>query len=577
MKPVWPERTQGTHEHDYIALFVYNLRKCKQMKYTWTKRILLLFVIAGLLSCSNSDDPAKKPNIILILVDDMGFSDPGFMGSGIETPNIDKLAREGLMFSRFYNTGRCCPTRASLLTGLYAHNTGLGWMTVSNLGAPGYTGDMNDRCITIAQALKQADYSTYMTGKLHIMYDDYMKADGPKHNWPLQRGFDRYYGHLSGGGGYYNPETLTYNNERIEAPEEFYLTTAITDSTVSFLENHFKEKKDRPFFFYVAYYAPHRPLHALRKDISKYRGKFMDGWDEHRKRRYEKLVEIGFIDSAWSLSDRDPSVPAWEDLTGEERQIWEARMAVYAAQMDCMDQGIGDIISTIERHGALDNTMIVFLSDNGGCAEGQGGRLSLEQLPLLGNERPAQSYRIHWANVSNTPFRMYKHYNHEGGIATPMIVYWPEKIRSGGRITDQVGHVIDLMPTILDVAGVEYPSEFNGKPILPVQGMSLVTGMTGDAFERGPLFFEHEAHRAVIDGKWKLVSIGTREAPYEGPWELYDISADRTETVDLIGEQPQIAEELRLLWEKWAEENHVYPLNGLGWGDRIKADVTGKR
>lgn len=540
-------------------------------------QIFLLLVSVLIFGCDGANQPDtgnKKPNIILIMADDMGFSDLGFMGSGIETPNIDKLSKEGLTFNHFYNTGRCCPTRASLLTGLYAHNTGLGWMTVSNLGEPGYTGDMNDKSITIAQALKQADYSTYMTGKLHIMYDDYMQADGPKHNWPLQRGFDRYYGHLSGGGGYYNPATLTHDNERVEIPEDFYLTTAVTDSTISFLEDHFAEKKDQPFFFYVAYYAPHRPLHALQKDISKYRGKFMDGWDKQRKKRYERLKEIGFIDSDWPLTERDKGVPDWEELSDEEKQVWDARMAVYAAQIDRMDQGIGSIVSTVEKHGALENTLIIFLSDNGGCAEGQGGELSIEQLPLLGNAQPAQSYRTNWANVSNTPFRMYKHYNHEGGISTPMIMHWPEKIKSQGKITQQVGHVIDLMPTILEVAEVEYPSEFNGKPIHKFQGKSLLKNINGNVFDREPIFFEHEANRAVIKGDWKLVSVGTRKAPYTNPWELYNLSVDRTEMNNLVDQEPEKAKELQVLWETWAKENHVYPLNGMGWGDKIKADVS---
>jgi arylsulfatase len=525
------------------------------------------------LSC-NKEPQIDRPNIVLIMADDMGFSDLGFMGSGIETPNIDRLSDEGLTFNHFYNTGRCCPTRASLLTGLYAHNTGLGWMTVSNLGEPGYTGDMNNQSITVAQALKQADYATYMTGKLHIMYDEYMKPDGPKHNWPLQRGFDRYYGHLSGGGGYFNPGTLTYNNERLDVPDNFYLTTAITDSTVSFLEDHFNKQAERPFFFYVAYYAPHRPLHALQKDVAKYRGKFMDGWDAHRQKRYQKLKEIGFIDTDWSLTERDASVPAWETLSIEEKQIWDARMAVYAAQIDCMDQGIGKIINTIEKQGALDNTLIFFMSDNGGCAESQGGNLSLDELPMLGSEKPAHSYRTNWANVSNTPFRMYKHYNHEGGIATPMIMHWPGRIKMKGSITSQVGHVIDIMPTILDIAGVKYPSIYEGNSIHPVQGKSLLDVLDGESFDRGPIFFEHEAHRAVIEGNWKLVALGRRNAPYEGLWELYDLSADRTETNNLVDANPEKAENLRILWENWASENNVYPLNGMGWNEKIAADVT---
>jgi arylsulfatase len=542
------------------------------------KKLPLILILCGviLFSCSEKEEIKEKPNVLLILVDDMGFSDLGFMGSGIETPNIDKLASNGLLFNHFYNTGRCCPTRASLLTGQYAHNTGLGWMTVSNLGHPGYTGDMNQQSITIAQALKAAGYSTYMTGKLHTVYDEYMKPEGPKHNWPLQRGFDKFFGHLAGGGGYYTPKTLTYNNERIEVPDDFYLTTAVTDSTVSFMEQHFKTKKDEPFFFYLAYYAPHRPLHALPQDVDKYRGKFMDGWDKEREKRYKSLIEKGIIDDGWKLTGRDEQVPEWEELSLDRKKVWDALMAAYAAQIDRMDQGLAKIFNVLKQSGELNNTLIIFLSDNGGCAEPQGRQLSVEEIGFIGEEEPAQSYRINWANVSNTPFREYKHWVHEGGIATPMIVHWPGKIKLKGEITSQPGHVIDIMPTILDAAGVEYPNEHNGREINPVQGKSLLPAINGEKFERGPLFFEHEANRAVIDGYWKLVSKGTYKPPYSGDWELYNLKSDRTETNNLIEEYPKKAEELKDLWENWAEQNNVYPLDGRGWNQKIEADVNSK-
>lgn len=544
---------------------------------------LILFVLTSS-SCnaepgrnSNTTKQLEKPNILLIMADDMGFSDPGFMGSGIETPNIDRLAAGGLLFNHFYNTGRCCPTRASLLTGQYAHNTGLGWMTVSNLGHPGYTGDMNQQSITIAQALKSAGYSSYMTGKLHIMYDAYMKPEGPKHNWPLQRGFDKYYGHLSGGGGYFNPQTMTYNNERLENPDNFYLTTAVTDSTVSFLQQHFETKKDDPFFFYVAYYAPHRPLHALQSDVAKYRGKFMDGWDSQRQKRQETLIKKGIIDGDWPLSDREKSVREWDSLDEDEKRVWDALMAAYAAQVDRMDQGIGEIISVLEKNGELDNTLIIFLSDNGGCAEVQGKTLSVDDIALIGNEEPAQSYRINWANVSNTPFREYKHFVHEGGISTPLIMHWPDNISEKGKMTDQVGHVIDLLPTILDVGGAQYPEQLNGNQINPVQGKSLFEALEGKEFEREPLFFEHHANRAVIMGNWKLVSIGKKKAPYTGDWELYNLKEDRTETKNLLALYPEKAKELEILWDDWAKENQVYPLDGRGWNQKIQSDITKKK
>lgn len=540
--------------------------------------LALLLLIASFTGCkSNSEQKEKAPNIILIMVDDMGFSDLGFMGSGIETPNIDRLAGNGLLFNQFYNTGRCCPTRASLLTGQYAHNTGLGWMTVSNLGHPGYLGDMNEQSVTIAEALKPAGYANYMTGKLHIMYDEYMKADGLKHNWPLQRGFDKYYGNLAGGGGYFNPETMTYNNQRLENPEGFYLTTAVTDSTVSFLNQHFDTKKEQPFFFYVAYYAPHRPLHALQKDVNKYRGKFLDGWDLQRERRYKNLLEKGFISPEWQLSEREKKVKEWDQLPDDEKKVWDALMAAYAGQIDCMDQGIGEILAVLEENDELDNTLILFLSDNGGCAEGQGKKLSLEEIHLVGDDKPEQSYRINWANVSNTPFREYKHYVHEGGISTPLIMHWPEKISAKGKLTPQVGHVIDLMPTILDVAGVAYPEKRNGVKVNPVNGKSLTPVLGGEVFSREPLFFEHEANRAVIDGDWKLVSKGTKVAPYTSDWELYNLRDDRTETKNLVTSNPDKAKEMEQLWDNWAKNNHVYPLDGRGWNEKIAADVTKQR
>lgn len=534
------------------------------------------FFSAGLLSlgCSGLEDAMaqKRPNIVLIMADDMGYSDLGFMGSGIQTPNIDRLANNGVVFSQCYNTGRCCPTRASLLTGLYAHQTGMGWMTASNLGHPGYTGDLNRQCVTIAQVLKKADYSCYMTGKWHLTYDRFMKPEGPKHNWPLQRGFDRYYGHLAGGGSYFTTETLTYDNEQVKVPENFYLTSAVTDSTVSFLNQHFQTKKDNPFFFYVAYFAPHRPLHALQKDIAKYRGTFMNGWDINRKQRFERLKALGMIDSNVVLTERDKDVPAWESLSENEKKVWDARMAVYAAQIDRMDQGIGKIIQTLETNGELDNTIILFLSDNGGCAEYQGGNLTVENLPVLGNENPAESYRTNWANVSNTPFREYKSFVHQGGISTPLIVSWPDRIKTKAIVSKQVTHVIDLMPTLVEIAEANYPENFNGEPIFPLPGKSLVPSLNGKVFARKPLFFEHEANLAVIDGNWKLVSKGVPQAPYLGAWELYNLKNDRSETQNQIRNYPKKAKKLQGLWENWAKQNYVFPLDGRGWGTKVNAD-----
>lgn len=538
--------------------------------------VILFVSIICFQSCSTTKSKKtvqKSPNIILIMADDMGYSDPGFMGSGINTPNIDKLANNGLVFKQFYNAGRCCPTRASLLTGLYAHNADLGWMTASDFGRPGYRGAISENSVTIAQVLKSAGYENYITGKWHVTYDKNMKADAEKHNWPLQRGFDKYYGMLSGGGGYYKPTTLTYNNIRIAPQEGFYLTEAISDSTISFLEGHLETKKEKPFFFYVAHYAPHRPLHALEEDIQKYKGKFSKGWDYFRQQKLETMRKTGLADDSWQLSKRPANIPAWNSLSEKEKAMWETRMEVYAAQIDRMDQGIGRIIDLLEEKGELQNTVIMFLSDNGGCAEPQGKDFDAKVITDVGGNTFNQSYRVHWANMSNAPFRLYKQDNHEGGTSTPLIVHWPEQIKKPA-ITNQKGHVIDLMATFIDLAKAQYPNEIKGKEIKSLQGKSLLPAIKGSSFERGAMFFEHQGNKAVIYGKWKLVALTQKKPPYSKKWELYDLSVDRMEENNLVDKNPEKAKELEDKWNTWAKKNNVLPLDGRGWNARVKSDVN---
>ncbi len=540
------------------------------------KLLLNTLLLTLILSCSPSKKEVslkeEKPNIILIMADDMGFSDLGFMGSGIETPNIDNLANNGMVFNQFYNAGRCCPTRASLLTGLYAHNSDLGWMTASDYGRPGYRGAISKNSVSIAQVLKTAGYSNYVTGKWHVTYDKNMVADGDNHNWPIQRGFDKYYGMLSGGGGYYNPNTLTKDNERIAPPEGFYLTEEINNSTVEILEDHFKTNKDTPFFFYVAHYAPHRPLHALENDIKKYKGKFSKGWDYFREQRLNKMNDVG-LSNSWIMSKRPKDIPAWDSLSSQEKAMWEMRMEVYAAQIDRMDQGVGRIFDLLKEKDELDNTIILFLSDNGGNAEPEGKDFDADTIQDIGGKTFNQSYRRHWANMSNTPFSLYKSYNHEGGISTPLIVHWPEKIKKAS-ITNQQGHVIDLMPTLIELTGSTYPEIVEEHKIKSYQGKSMVSVLKGENFERGPLFFEHKANRAIIDGKWKLVAQKGKAPTYKGKWELYDLSVDRAESNNLINQHPEIVTKLEAQWEQWAHENNVLPLDGRGWGKRLKADIN---
>ena len=515
-----------------------------------------------------------KPNILLIMVDDMGFSDLGCYGGEIDTPHIDRLASNGLRYTQFYNTARCCPTRASLLTGLYAHKTGMGWMTASNLGHPGYTGDINEHCITIAQALKPAGYRNYITGKWHVVSDKYFKQNSSKHNWPLQRGFDRFYGGLSGGGSYYDPKPLVLDNTIIQAPKEgYYYTDATADYAIEFLNEHYAEHEDAPFFLYVAFYAPHRPLHAKAEDIAKYRGKYLVGWDHIRSQRYKRQNQMGLFGKGWKLPPRDETIPAWKDVNEAKKDLWDMRMATYAAQVDCMDQNVGRILKAIEKKGQLDNTIIFFLSDNGACAETAGKG----EVDKIGTAQSNESYRTAWANASDTPFRRYKKETHEGGISSPLIVQWKGLKTSNGAVCDTVGHVIDLMPTCLELAGATYPDTFNGKKIHPVAGKSLVPTFFGKDVVREALYFEHEVNRAIRCGNWKLVSGGTQEPPYTTPWELYDLRKDRSELNDLAKQYPATVKKLEGMWHQWALENDVYPLDGRSWYDKIKANVDKRK
>ena len=513
----------------------------------------------------------KKPNILLIMADDMGFSDLGCYGSEISTPNIDKLAANGLRGTQFYNTARCCPSRACLLTGLYPHQAGLGWMTVSDLGHPGYIGELNEHCITLAQALKPAGYRCYASGKWHVVFDKDMGSEGPKHNWPLQRGFDRYYGSLAGDGGYYKPPALTRDNTSIEAPDEgYYYTDAITENAVGFVNDHYATHGNEPFFMYVPFYAPHRPLHAKAEDIAKYHGKYMVGWDEIRDRRYQRQKELGIFDGKWDLSARDSTVRAWADVPASAKPLWDMRMATYAAMIDCMDQGIGRILGALEKHNAVENTVVMFISDNGACAETAGNG----NISTIGTAATMESYRTAWANASDTPFRLYKSYVHEGGVSSPLIVQWPKGLTvAKGSFCPTVGHLMDLMPTFLELAGARYPGEFNGNEIYRLPGQSLVPIFTGKDIPREAICYEHEANRAIRKDNWKLVSRAVFRPPYTGQWELYDLEKDRTETHNLAGQYPDMVTEMAAMWDNWAKENFVYPLDGRGWNVKIRASV----
>ncbi len=519
-------------------------------------RYLPLIALTGCLSAAGAAEKvsAQRPNIVIIMADDMGYSDIGCYGSEISTPNIDRLAARGLRFKNFYNNAKCCPSRASLLTGLYNHEAGMGNM-VTNADAqiqPGpYQGFLNENCMTIAEALRTGGYSTYMSGKWHL-------GERQEH-WPLQRGFDKYFGLISGASSYFEiikeprTRTMAYGNKSWTPPANgFYLTDAISDSAVAFINSHSKEKKENPFFLYVAYTSPHWPLHALEEDIKKYEGKYASGWDSLRNERYKKILRLGIITEKYKMSPRTEGIPSWKEA--ENKELWIRRMQVYAAMIDRMDQGIGRVISTLEKLKKLDNTLILFLADNGGCAEIASSRnLGIPGVPI-GDKGSYDSYREPWANASNTPYRYYKNWLYEGGIRTPLIIYWPKVVKGAGVLTGQVGHLTDIMPTCLEVSGARYPKQFKSISLKSLRGKSLVPVFKGGTIERNaPIFWEYAGGKAMRKGNWKLVKRNG------GEWELYDLKADPTELNNLSVSQPEILKAMSATCQNWEKEVGVRP------------------
>lgn len=524
-------------------------------------------------SCSlQNQEKSKlnKPNIVLILADDMGFSDLGCYGGEINTPNLDLLAKEGVRYSQFYNAARCCPTRASLLTGVYPHQAGMGWMTNADLGTPQYRGDLSKNVVTIAELLKGAGYNTYMTGKWHL--SSTRKDDaGINDNWPVQRGFDRFFGIVGGAGNYFRLPVFS-DNVKYQSPDNFYFTNAISDSSVMFIANHFNRHPSNPMFMYVAYTAPHWPLHALDEDIKKYEGIYEAGWDTLRENRLKKQYKIGLWEKNIVLSQRDEKVPSWNSLSLAEKKDFARRMAIYAAQVDAMDQGIGRIVKKLKEINQLDNTVIFFLADNGGCAEYISSGKSKDLTTNLANTW--ESYRINWANVSNTPFREYKHWIHEGGIHTPFIVHWPngiDKSLNNGFIRDY-GHITDIMATCAELSLAKYPEEYNGNQIMMMQGTSLLPHFSKKANKRGPIFWEHEANIGMREGKWKLVAKTPENGTFDpAKLELYNLAEDPAELKNLAGVYPEKLNSMYKAWEAWAQYVQVYPFDTREYNVRTKA------
>lgn len=540
----------------------------------WLVALLLAFLDSPVMSDAAAN-PAPRPNIVVILADDMGFSDLGCYGSEIATPNLDRLAADGMRMSQFYNTPRCCPTRAALLTGLYPQQAGIGHM-MEDRGLPGYRGEINRNTPTLAEQLRLAGYRTMMVGKWHvshIYFDRKKQLDresqipfwDTKDTWPLQRGFDEFYGTIHGVNSYYDPFALVRGNEPTEpATQSFYYTDALSEQAAQYIAAH--TNRQQPFFLFVSYTAPHWPLQAPEAEIAKYRKTYAAGWDVLRTKRHERQIKLGLIPAITPLSPRDERVPAWNSARDQE---WEAnRMATYAAMVDRMDQGIGRILAQLRASGVADDTLVMFFSDNGACDEAvqpnwydvpsktrDGRRVKVgnnDHRVMAGPEDVWQSYGPPWANVSSTPFRLYKHFTHEGGIASPFIAAWPKGIKPTREWNREPAHLIDIMPTVVELAGASRPATFAGVATPSLEGRSLVSVFNGQP--RGsdaPLFWEHEGHRAVRLNQWKLVARHHRD------WELYDIVADRTESRNLAATHPDKVKELANLYEAWARRCQV--------------------
>jgi arylsulfatase len=498
---------------------------------------------------------AQRTNVVVILVDDMGWSDIGCYGSEIATPHLDQLAANGLRFTQFYNTGRCSPTRASLLTGHYPHQAGMGHLDDRVLADhPGFKGRILDSSVTIAEVLKSAGYFTATTGKWHLGYDN--------GTTPQNRGFDRSL-NLKRGGVHFPNQTLFRSDAKLYlngeehaigdpmfGGDKWYGAELWSDWGLKFIDEAIE--KEQPFFLYLAHAAPHFPLMARQADIDRYRGKYLTGWDELRNQRHQRQIEMGLVSPKWPLTPLPNNTPAWTDVPLQKRDRFDHIMSIYAAMIESMDRSVGTVVDGLEQRGLLDNTLILFVSDNGGNAEsGPDGKYEGDNP---GDRHSNVFLGQNWATLNNTPFRRYKHYVHEGGIATPLIAHWPEGIdqQLNGKLDHSPGHVIDIMSTIVAATGATYPQVFNGHRIEPASGVSLTPAFQGKPITRDePIFFNHEDNSGVRDGKWKLVALKGQ------PWELYDIEADRTELHDLASAAPQRVKEMSAAYDAWAIATRV--------------------
>ena len=539
--------------------------------------------------------PDGAPNIVIVLVDDVGFSDLGCYGGEIDTPHLDRLAAEGIRFSNFHVNPMCSPTRAALLTGVNAHAAGVGHVSQDDPGFPGYRGELAANVATAAEILRDAGYATLAVGKWHLCRDADCSAAGPKHSWPLQRGFERYYGFLEGFTNLHHPHQLIDDNhvvERDEYPAGYFLTDDLTERAISFVKERKAANPCQPFFLYLAHGAAHAPLVAKAADVSRYQSVYGAGWDEIRRRRHERQIQLGLLPSGTALPDRNgedgDDVAAWDDLSPTEQTVFARYMAVYAAMVDELDQSIGQLRSTLEMMGEWDNTVLVFLSDNGASREGQSTgttnyyshlrlgsdagdtEVDATRLDLIGSPRAMSHYPRGWAMASNTPFRLYKCNTHAGGHRVPCIWHWPAGLAAhAGSTRTHYGHCVDVLPTLLDVVGLTPPTERDGRPLKLMNGVSLAPLLRDGSSAELHLeqYYELQGNLGFYADGWEIVTRRTRQTPFsESDWELYDVRADPTETTDLAARHPEKVVELAARFAAAARDNQVYPLDeGSAW------------
>ncbi len=540
--------------------------------------------------------PPGAPNVVVMLTDDLGFADLGCYGSEIETPNLDALAASGLQFTNFHVTPMCSPTRAALLTGCNAHDAGVGHVAHSDMGFPGYAMELSEHAATLAEVFRDNGYATFMVGKWHLAKDSHIGAAGPKHSWPVQRGFERFYGFLDAFTNFHHPHRLVQDNTPLDIeqyPPGYYLTDDLTDRAVAMIREAKASRPDVPFFLYFAHGAVHAPLQAKRKDIDKYRDAYTAGWDHIREQRFDRQKRLGVIPAHAELAPRNSEpnhdVHAWDDLSVAEKELFARYMAVFAGMVDNVDQNFGRLRDVLDEMGELDNTIIVFLSDNGGSREGerngtsqyfralthQSGagdgegdeelRIDHARLELLGGPQTLPHYPRGWGMVSSTPFRLYKINTHQGGHSVPFLLSWPARYAHlAGQKRTQYGYVTDIMPTLLQLVGITPPTERAGKPLKPLAGNSLVPVLdSADApAQHTEQVEEMLGHRGYYRDGWHAVTLHQpRTAFSTEQWELYNLVDDPTELHDVSAEHPELLEELKAAWDAAAWRYQIYPLD----------------